>query len=156
MFLFVVSEDLGLRIYQRCEFLLATPIAPFPSPTPLGLLAFSPHRCHPEIIPATSEPELYIHAILTSRTDPRAKGVGRALVVACEAAAIEKEVELLRLDCFDGEESKGGLVGVYEGMGFERVGERIVYDKEGWVGQVMGKRVGGREGSGSDWYRLLG
>lgn len=56
---------------------------------------------------------------------------------------MEKGVEFLRLDCFDGEEAKGGLVKVYEGMGFARVGGRIVYDEEGWVGQVMGKRVGG-------------
>ena len=88
---------------------------------------------------------MYIWFLITSRDDPKAKGVGRALVARCEQEAINKGVELLRLDCFDGDDAKGALVKVYEGMGFAKMGRRIDYG-EGWLGQVLGKRVKAKGG----------
>ena len=88
---------------------------------------------------------MYIQCLLTARDDPRAKGVGHALVLTCEQEALERGVGLLRLDCFDGTEAKGALVKVYEGMGFKKMGPKLAYNKDGWMGQVLGKRIGAKD-----------
>lgn len=130
--------------HQQCHFVVATSTSP--DHKALGLLAYSSQRAHPEIIPPVEEPELYIRFLIASRDDPRVKGVGRAFVAECELEAAEGGAEVIRVDCFDGEEAKGALVRVYEGMGFVKMGGRIAYNEEGWMGQVLGKRVGARDG----------
>lgn len=111
----------------------------------MGLVAYSSERSHPEFIPAAEEPELYLWFLIASRSDPRAKGVGKTLVEKCEQEARESGVGLLRVDCFDGDVANGALVRVYEGMRFRRLGSR--YNVKGWVGQVLGKRLEGVGGS---------
>ena len=59
----------------------------------------------------------------------------------------EKEIGLIRLDCFaGGEKGEEGLVRVYERMGFHKAGGLLQYDEAGWMGQVMARRVNLRSG----------
>ena len=134
-------------ILQQCRVLVATPVktgVPSVGPAILGICLFSSsHRCHPEVIPPASEPEIYIQAILTSRTSPSAKGLGAALVAEVDRIAREQGIGLIRLDCYaGGEKGEKELVRVYERMGFQKAGPLLVYDESGWLGQVMEWKVG--------------
>ncbi|KAL8810564.1 MAG: hypothetical protein Q9200_002486 [Gallowayella weberi] len=135
-----------LSFFVQCTALVAESVTvppPHPPVNVLGLCLYSPHRCHPEVIPAVSEPEYYIQFLATSRLDVSAKGLGKAFIAEVEDMARAKGVGLIRLDCYAGHESREeGLVKCYESLGFRKSGARLVYDESGWQGQVMEKRVG--------------
>ncbi|KAL8947304.1 MAG: hypothetical protein Q9222_006400 [Ikaeria aurantiellina] len=108
-----------------------------------GMCLISRQRCHPEIIPPASEPENYIQYLATSRSHAASKGLGKAFIEVAEKFTRDQGLGLLRLDCFAGGElGEGGLVKVYERLGFRKAGPKLVYDESGWLGQVMEKKVG--------------
>ena len=89
----------------------------------------------PEYAPPATEPELYVVALVASRT-PQARGAGRRLLAEAELAAARRGVRLLRLDCFAG--NGGRLVEYYPGVGFRPTERFTVGD---WPGQVLERTV---------------
>ena len=81
------------------------------------------------------EPELYVRVLIGSR-DPRAKGVGRALLRVADEQAEAAGIGLLRVDCYAG--GSGDLVRFYESCGYERTDAFTVGD---WPGQVLARRL---------------
>ncbi len=90
----------------------------------------------PAYAPPATEPELFVVALVASRS-PRARGAGRALLAEAERVTAERGVRILRLDCFAG--NGGALVRYYEGAGF-RATERFTVG-DGWPGQVLERTV---------------
>lgn len=84
----------------------------------------------PYVPPATA-PEIYVRVLIGSR-DPRARGVGRALLAFADAEAERAGIDRLRVDCYGG--GSGALVRFYESCGYVRSG---VFDVDGWPGQVL-------------------
>lgn len=89
---------------------------------------------HQEYVPEAGEPELYINLLLTSRRYG-GRGIGAALIEEAKAMAAEQGVELIRVDCWAGED--GNLVRVYERYGFQRVQEFFVGQ---WPGMLLAMR----------------
>jgi GNAT superfamily N-acetyltransferase len=63
-------------------------------------------------------------------------GIGARLVRLADEIAVERGVEVLRVDCWAGAPT---LVGFYEAQGFVRSG---MFDVRGWKGQVFEKAPG--------------
>jgi GNAT superfamily N-acetyltransferase len=96
---------------------------------PVGFLALGDALEH---VPAAEVPEVYVRALVTSRT-PAARGAGRALLDhACRVAA-QRGVEQVRVDCYAGND--GRLVDFYESCGFVRTGSFTVGDD--WHGALL-------------------
>lgn len=89
----------------------------------------------PAYAPPAVEPELYVVALVASRS-ARARGAGRRLLAEAERVAAERAVPVLRLDCFAG--NGGQLVRYYQGAGFHPT-ERFSVGE--WPGQVLERRV---------------
>ena len=85
------------------------------------------------------EPEIYLHLLVTDRTRS-GSGIGQALVDQAIADAFERGIDLIRVDCYAGDDRK--LVAQYERMGFIPT-ESFVVDVHGidWHGQVLAIRV---------------
>jgi GNAT superfamily N-acetyltransferase len=90
---------------------------------------------HAQYVPAPGEPELYINLLLTSRRH-RGHGIGAALIEHAKAMASDRGVDLIRVDCWAGEE--GNLVRVYEKYGFRRIQPFLVGE---WPGMLLGMRL---------------
>jgi GNAT superfamily N-acetyltransferase len=86
-------------------------------------------------VAAIDERELYLHLLITSRRHS-GQGVGRALVNQARAVAIERKIDLIRVDCYAGDDRK--LVAAYERMGFVPTEPFLVKE---WPGQVLAMRV---------------
>jgi GNAT superfamily N-acetyltransferase len=81
------------------------------------------------------EPELYVNLLLTSRRYS-GRGIGAALIGEAKAMAAGIGVDLIRVDCWSGEE--GNLVRVYERYGFKQVGRFLVGL---WPGTLLAMRL---------------
>jgi GNAT superfamily N-acetyltransferase len=91
------------------------------------------------VVPA-SEPELYLHLLVTDRAR-RGAGIGRILVDDAAELGRERGAEQLRVDCFAGPD--GALVDAYRRLGFVPV-ETIAVEREDqalWPGCVLMKRL---------------
>jgi GNAT superfamily N-acetyltransferase len=85
--------------------------------------------------PDTVERELYVNWLLTSRRHA-GRGIGAMLVERVKEEAAERGVDLIRVDCWSGED--GNLVRVYENYGFRRVREFL---QEDWPGMLLEMRL---------------
>jgi GNAT superfamily N-acetyltransferase len=101
---------------------------------PVGFLGVGPALDH---VPPAEVPEVYVRALVTSRT-PEARGAGRLLLDHAMRLAQEQGVEQVRVDCFAGND--GRLVAFYESCGFTRVGTFTV--GETWTGALLTRPVG--------------
>lgn len=85
--------------------------------------------------PDATERELYVNWLLTSRRYS-GRGVGALLIERVKAEAAERGVDLVRVDCWAGED--GNLVRVYEKYGFRKVRE---FFREDWPGMLLEMRL---------------
>ena len=69
-----------------------------PTGEPVGFLGLGPA---PDDIPPAEVPELYVRALVTSRT-PAARGAGRLLLDHAVTLAQEQGVAQVRVDCYAG------------------------------------------------------
>jgi GNAT superfamily N-acetyltransferase len=99
---------------------------------PLGALIVGERPPHVEPI---DESELYIELLISARRHA-GNGIGARLVRLADRLAVERGVEVLRVDCWAGAPT---LVGWYEAQGFRRSG---TFDVRGWKGQVFEKAPG--------------
>lgn len=91
------------------------------SDTPiLGILVFN--ETPTDSTPVAREREVYVHLLLTTR-DPAYRGLGARLLNEGKGEARRKGVRLMRLSCYAGED--GGLIDVYEKMGFRKNPEEV-------------------------------
>ena len=86
-------------------------------------------------VAAVDERELYLHLLVTSRSHS-GRGVGRGLVEKAKAVAIERGIDLIRVDCYAGDDRK--LVRAYERLGFAPTEPFTVKE---WLGQVLAMRL---------------
>lgn len=101
--------------------------------TPLGAMVISETR--QAYVPEVDERELYVNFLITSRVQA-GRGVGRALIERARQEAAERGIDLIRVDCWAGED--GNLVKVYESYGFSRVQEFMVGE---WPGMLLAMRL---------------
>lgn len=102
----------------------------------IGALAVGPAQDH---IPPASEPELYIRLLVTDRT-AKGSGIGSALIDHALHLAKEEGVELVRVDCYAGDD--GALVRYYERQGFTRTETfGVPVNESVWPGQVLARRL---------------
>ncbi|WP_116042443.1 GNAT family N-acetyltransferase [Amycolatopsis palatopharyngis] len=100
---------------------------------PAGALLLEDHP--PAHVPVVAEAELYVGLLITDRRFA-GYGIGSALLERARAEAREREIELLRVDCWAG--GGGDLVRYYTGQGFTPT---VQFDYHGWIGQVFEQRV---------------
>ena len=86
-------------------------------------------------VAAVNEPELYLHLLVTSALH-RGSGIGQALVDKARSVATERGIDLIRVDCYAGDDRK--LVAAYERMGFVPAEQFLVKQ---WPGQVLAMRI---------------
>ena len=84
--------------------------------------------------PAT-EPELYIRFLIANHESKR-RGVGGLLMAKVRELARDAGVEVLRVDCYNGDDQK--LVGWYESQEFQREEPFVV---KGWPGMLLTQRL---------------
>ena len=101
--------------------------------TPLGAMVITETR--QEYVPAVDERELYVNFLISSRAHS-GRGIGRALIARAKQEAAERGIDLLRVDCWAGED--GNLVKVYESYGFRQVQEFKVGE---WPGMLLAMRL---------------
>jgi GNAT superfamily N-acetyltransferase len=82
-----------------------------------------------------SERELFLHLLLTSRRFI-GQGIGQALVDQAVQVARARGIDLIRVDCYGGDDGK--LVRAYEGLGFSPTHVVMVGE---WPAQVLAMRV---------------
>lgn len=105
--------------------------------TPLGVMVITGE--HQPYVPDAEEPELYVNFLITSRKHA-GRGLGRALIEQAKAEAAERGIDLLRVDCWAGED--GNLVKAYERYGFRRVQEFTVPTRGLlWPGMLLALRL---------------
>ena len=104
--------------------------------TPLGIMVIT-EQCQP-YVPEAEERELYVNFLISSRKHA-GHGVGRALIERAKQEAAERGIDLLRVDCWAGED--GNLVRVYEGYGFKRVLEFRAGETGEWPGMLLAMRL---------------
>ena len=85
---------------------------------------------HP-YVPAATGPELYIMALIASRS-PEARGHGRRLLQHADELAANEGIEELRVDCWAG--GGGSLVRFYESAGYVKASTFKVKE---WPGQIL-------------------
>ena len=85
------------------------------------------------------ERELYLHLLVTDRRHVGA-GIGLALVEQARQVAVERGIDLIRVDCYAGDDRK--LVTAYERLGFTPTEPFTVElpDRD-WPGQVLAIRL---------------
>jgi GNAT superfamily N-acetyltransferase len=85
------------------------------------------------------EPELYLRLLVTDRTRI-GSGIGQALVDRAVAEARSRGIDLVRVDCYAGDDRK--LVSAYERMGFTPTEPFSVKSRGAdWPGQVLAIRL---------------
>ncbi|WP_461297309.1 GNAT family N-acetyltransferase [Streptomyces harbinensis] len=101
---------------------------------PAGTLTLTPHPT--PYVAAVDEPEVYVHLLVTDRRFA-GRGVGAALLEHALAEARRKEISLVRVDCYAGDD--GRLVAYYRSRGFELV-EHFTANTD-WPGALLAQRV---------------
>jgi GNAT superfamily N-acetyltransferase len=99
---------------------------------PVGALIVGVHPPHVEPIDRT---ELYIELLISARRHA-GNGIGARLVRLADDLAVQRGVEVLRVDCWAGAPT---LVAWYEAQGFVR---SDTFDVGGWKGLVFEKAPG--------------
>ncbi|KUJ49185.1 GCN5 family acetyltransferase [Micromonospora maris] len=93
-----------------------------------------------DYVPPATEPELYVNLLVTDRAYTGA-GIGGRLLAHAADLARERGVELLRVDCYAGDD--GALVRWYERQGFTRT-TGFTVERPGrppWPGQLLTRRL---------------
>ena len=103
---------------------------------PVGALAVG--TATPYVPPAV-EPELYVNLLVTDRSR-KGQRIGGRLLAYAEQIARDRGVDLLRVDCYGGDDR--ALVRYYEHQGFTAT-EGFVVDLPGrqWPGQLLERRL---------------
>ncbi|MDH6450994.1 MULTISPECIES: GNAT family N-acetyltransferase [unclassified Streptomyces] len=89
-------------------------------------------------LPPPGEPERYIHWLASDRRF-KGHGVGSALLAHAAEATRRAGVDLLRVDCYAGDDRK--LVAYYEANGFTPTETYTAGVNHDWPGQVLARRV---------------
>ena len=112
--------------------------------TPLGAMVITEVR--QPYVPDAEERELYVNFLISSRAHA-GRGVGRVLIERAKQEAAERGIDLVRVDCWAGED--GNLVKVYERYGFHPVLEFLAGESGDWPGMLLALRLSELpEGSG--------
>lgn len=85
---------------------------------------------HP-YVPAATEPELYIVALIAARR-PETRGFGHRLLRHADELAAKRGISELRVDCWAG--GGGKLVRFYESAGYSK---HSTFEVRGWPGQIL-------------------
>ncbi|MDX3434434.1 GNAT family N-acetyltransferase [Streptomyces sp. ME01-18a] len=94
----------------------------------------------PRYVAPARERELYMHLLVTGR-EVRGMGVGAMLCADALTQARRREIRLLRVDCYAGDDR--ALVRQYESLGF-MASTNFSIDREGlkpWPGQILEMRT---------------
>ncbi|MDG4788403.1 GNAT family N-acetyltransferase [Micromonospora sp. WMMD1102] len=113
---------------------------------PVGALVVGAAVPH---VPAATEPELYVNLLVSDRAHA-GRRIGARLLEYAEELARSSGVDLLRVDCYAGDD--GALVRYYENQGFTATEPFTVplADRR-WPGQVLERRLVPRpRGEGPD------
>lgn len=103
---------------------------------PVGAIAVGDAPSH---VPPADQPELYINLLVTSRAHA-GRRIGRRLLDHARRIAGQRGVDLLRLDCYGGDDR--ALVRYYQGEGFTATDTFAVELATGpWPGQVLQQRL---------------
>lgn len=84
-------------------------------------------------VEAADEPEVYLHLLVTSARN-RGTGIGQLLIDKARAIAAERGIDLIRVDCYAGDDQK--LVAAYVKLGFTPVFEFKVGEWPGMVSEI--------------------
>ncbi|MFJ9692745.1 GNAT family N-acetyltransferase [Kitasatospora sp. NPDC101183] len=91
------------------------------------------------LVPASKEPELYVRLLVTDRAR-KGSGIGAALIADAVEETRRRGLDLLRVDCYAGNDRK--LVGQYRALGFtELEGFEVVQPAGMWPGQLLEIRL---------------
>lgn len=101
--------------------------------TALGVIVITEQR--QVYVPEAGERELYVNFLISARAHS-GRGVGRTLIERAKQEAAERGIDLIRVDCWAGEE--GNLVKIYESYGFRRVQRLLVGE---WPGMLLAMRL---------------
>ncbi|MFD7509392.1 GNAT family N-acetyltransferase [Streptomyces sp. NPDC059853] len=101
---------------------------------PAGTLTLTPHPA--PYVAAVDEPEVYVHLLVTDRRFA-GRGVGAALLEHARAEARRKDISLVRVDCYAGDD--GRLEAYYRSQGFALV-EHFTANGD-WPGALLAQRV---------------
>ncbi|GIH14475.1 GNAT family N-acetyltransferase [Rugosimonospora africana] len=103
---------------------------------PVGALAVGQA---PDWIPPADEPEVYVNLLVTDRSY-EGRGIGGRLLGYARQLAEQRNVGLVRVDCYGGDDR--ALVRYYESQGFTATDSFTVPQPSGpWPGQVLARRV---------------
>lgn len=103
---------------------------------PVGALAVGNA---PSFVPPAVRPELYVNLLVTSRAHA-GRRIGRHLLDHARRIARQRGVDLLRVDCYRGDDR--ALVRYYEAAGFTATDRFAVDLATGqWPGQVLQQRL---------------
>lgn len=94
----------------------------------------------PNYVEPASERELYMHLLVTDR-EVKGRGIGASLCADAMTQARSRDIGLLRVDCYAGDDR--ALVRQYERLGFT-ASSRFIVEREGlmpWPGQILERRV---------------
>lgn len=90
----------------------------------IGILAYNEAPTPDSGVPPIGEREIYVHLLLTTR-DPGYRGLGQRLLVEAKEEARRRDINMLRLSCYAGEDGK--LIRAYEKMGFRKNPDEVVF-----------------------------
>lgn len=99
----------------------------------VGMLHVS--EAPPSYAPSADDRELYVHFLVASR-DYAGRGIGRHLLDFAFDQARQRDISLVRVDCWAG--GDGALVRYYESCGFTRTSAFL---RGEWQGQVLEQRL---------------
>ncbi|MFD5463515.1 GNAT family N-acetyltransferase [Kitasatospora sp. NPDC127059] len=90
-------------------------------------------------VPPSAEPELFVRLLVTDRSR-KGSGIGAALIADAIEETRRRGFDLLRVDCYAGNDRK--LVGQYRALGFTETEDFEVEQPSGvWPGQVLEIRL---------------
>ncbi|WP_422774333.1 GNAT family N-acetyltransferase [Plantactinospora sp. WMMC1484] len=111
---------------------------------PVGAIVVG--RAVPHVPPAT-EPELYVNLLVSDRAHAGHR-IGARLLGFAEELARARGVDLLRVDCYAGDD--GALIRYYEGQGFTATEPfSVPLADRRWPGQLLERRLGPRGDDGT-------
>ncbi|MFD9684836.1 GNAT family N-acetyltransferase [Kitasatospora sp. NPDC059088] len=92
-----------------------------------------------KFVPVSEEPELFVRLLVTDRS-LKGSGIGAALIADAVEETRRRGLDLLRVDCYAGDDRK--LVGQYRALGFTETADFEVEQPTGtWLGQVLEIRL---------------